>query len=148
MFICGPEDKSTTNDSSKQSSTTLYSHSLLMCGGDDDDDDCWLPVITAPPAHMSLLSQQMMGHLCPTGATGIVGPFLTRLLITPSGHGEGPWRERGAWIDAVQQGISCLVASQRCRCCCPTSHDMTAESQKTHEKLSSSLATHVGPWRS
>lgn len=89
MFICtfsDPEDKSPVCDSSKQSSTTLYSRNLLMCGDDDDDDDCWLPVITAPPAHMSLLSQQMMGHLCLSGATGIAGPSLTHLLITPSGH--------------------------------------------------------------
>ncbi|KAK5857370.1 hypothetical protein PBY51_010622 [Eleginops maclovinus] len=34
---------------------------------DDDDDDCRLVVITAPPSHMSLLAQQMMGHLCLTG---------------------------------------------------------------------------------
>lgn len=64
-----------------------------MCGGDGDDDDCWLPVITAPQAHMSLLSRQMMGHLCLSGATGIAGPFLTRLLITPSGHGKSQSRE-------------------------------------------------------
>lgn len=55
--------------------TTPYSCNLLTCGG--DDDDCWLIVITAPLAHMSLLSQQMMSHLCLTGATGIAGAFLT-----------------------------------------------------------------------
>lgn len=80
-------------DSSKQRSTTRYRLYLFMFGGDDDDDDCWLSVITAPPALMSLLLRQMMGHLCLTVATGISGPFLPRLIITPSGREDSQSRE-------------------------------------------------------
>lgn len=37
------------------------------------------------PLHQQT-SHQMMGHLCLADATGIAGPFLTHLLITPWGH--------------------------------------------------------------
>ncbi|CAB1433041.1 unnamed protein product [Pleuronectes platessa] len=80
-----------------------------MCGDDDDDDDdgdgddddCWLPVITAPPAHLSLSSQRMMGHLCLTGATGTAGPMLTHLLITPPGQGGRNNHERESPLDEL-----------------------------------------------
>lgn len=94
------EDKSPICDSSKaEFNCPVFLQSPHGWWDDDNDDDncCWLPVITAPPAHMSLLSQQMMGHLCLTAATGIAGPSLTCLLITPSGHSK-----RGAWISDVQ----------------------------------------------
>ena len=82
-----------------------------MCGdGDDDDgdddDDCWLPVITAPPAHLSLSSQRLMGHLSLTGATGTAGPMLTHLLITPPGHGGEKQSWEGAPPGSAQAGGS------------------------------------------
>lgn len=45
--------KAPTCDSSEQSSTTLSSRNPLMCAS---DDVCWLPVITAPPAHVIIVT--------------------------------------------------------------------------------------------
>lgn len=120
-----------------------------MCGGDDDDDDdnydCWLPVIIASTA-TSLLSHQMMGHLCHTGATGIAGPFLTCLLITPSGHGmsrsctkkeesESMLPNRGSSVCLPVTYFAAVVLQQ-------TKH---TKSQEKHEKLSNSSETHFRP---
>lgn len=112
--LCGdPEDKS------RAKKTTPCSRNLLVSGG--DDDDCWLLVITAPPAHISLSSQQMMGHLCLAGATGVAGAFLTRLLITPSGHRKSQSRDRrldqccptGDLLSGWQSDTGPLLSSRR-----------------------------------
>lgn len=73
-----------------KSSVTQFFCSRLVSGV---GEDCRLLVITAPPAHLSLLLQWMMGHLC-LSATGIAGPCLTRVLITPSGYKSSQSRER------------------------------------------------------
>lgn len=134
-----PED-----DSSKQSSTSLYSHNLLMCGGGDDDDCSWLPVITAPPAHMSLLSQQMMGHLCLTGGNRHRWTF-----SDPS-----PNYTLRTWEETIKKDpLRSALSNSRPPVCCWTVRYVAAVVLKTwpaksqDEKISYSLETHR-PWRS
>lgn len=83
--------------------TTLCFCHLLMCAA----------VMTAGclssllGQHTSLLSQQMIGHLCLTGATGLSGASLTGPLITPLGRGRSQsGAKRNTWINTVQWGGS------------------------------------------
>lgn len=73
---------------------------------------------------VSLLSQQMMGHLCLTGATGVVGPFLTCLLIIPFGEGEEP----------IRRALGSML-SQICGCCRPPA-DLTEKNLGKHSRSS------------
>lgn len=94
-------------------------YNLLMCCDDDDDDgDCWLPVITPPPAHMSLLSQQMMGHLCLTGANRHRWTFSDPSSNYTLRTRRQPIKTAPPGTRAVHLWMSCLVTSQICGCCC------------------------------
>lgn len=94
--------------------------------------------------HTSLLSQQMMGHLCLSSAPGIAGPFLTRLLITPSGQGKSQSRESHLdWCCPTEDLLSgCQSDMWLQSSSCRHAHEISGNSQN-HPY---SLETHFRPW--
>lgn len=92
--------------------------------------------------HISLLSRQIMGHLCLNSATGVAWAFLIHHLITPPGHRKSQSRERrsdqccptGDLLSGWHLDIRRLLSSHR--------RDRKKKNLRTHEKLSYSLE----PW--
>lgn len=126
-----PKDKDTFCNSVHTEINSLSN--LLMCLF----GTWWLSVCHHHPTSMSLLSERRAGHLCLNDATGFAGPFLTCLLITPSGHEESQSKVR-----PLDQ-------------CCPTGDLLSVwqsgvlssgRHEETHEKLPCSLETQIWHW--
>lgn len=117
----------------KRKTTTPYCCNLLMCFG--DDDECWLPVITAPPAHTRVIivtadDGSFVPHWC-NRRRGTFSDLSPNYTLWRGGRAN----QESSWINARQQGTCCLLASQICGCCRPPA-DLTEKNLGKHSRSS------------